>query len=413
MQICKTDRRTVEAARISCLALAAAMWAGIVCGQGSVALPVPQPAPGASGQLPMLPPPGQISPMPATETRLAGGELRVQIRDITSVEGNRSNHLHSVGIVTGLNGTGGKSAATMQLLQNYLKNHGILPSQVTSKSVAMVEVSAELPISARCGEQITVDVSVMDDATDLKGGQLLMLPLYGADGEVYAVARGAILNSGFSVRGDAGSVSKNHPTTAKAKAVVEKVVCADSHYDPSKLTLLLTNKDSLTATRIASSINSILPGHARSLDVGAVEVRVPEDYWNSRNDFISLIGSLTVVPNIPARVVINQKTGTIVIGHRVRLSRVVFANDNLIVTTSENPSVSQPNPFSGGNTTTVPRTEITAVEEGGRFNLLSEGIEVGEFAAALNGMGVTPQDLILLFQTLESSGALHAELVIE
>jgi flagellar P-ring protein precursor FlgI len=147
--------------------------------------------------------------------------------------------------------------------------------------------------------------------------------------------------------------------------------------------------------------------------MGTVEVLVPKSFTDAQTEFISMITSQSVVPNMPARVVINQKNGTIVIGANVRISRVIFANDNLIVTTNENPVVSQPNPFSGGTTEVVPRTQITAIEQGGDYNVLKESISVGEFAAALNALGVPPQDLISIFQTLESSGALHAELIIE
>lgn len=370
------------------------------------------PVPGALGQpLPGLSPSaGQREPV-----HYPSGELRVQIRDITTIEGHRGNYLLGMGIVMGLNGTGGKSEATRRAAQNLLKRFDIVEAAVNTKSMSLVAVTAELPPFYRPGDKLRVVISVADDATDLKGGTLMLTPLKGADDQVYAIAEGPLLNSGFSVKGDAGSVQKNHPTTASGTATVEKAVCPNPAGCGAcdQLNLLLVNKEYETASRIASAINMAFPHHALAVDGGTVRVRVPPHHAAGMTDFIAMIGSLTIVPSIPARVVINQKTGTIVIGSRVRISRVVFANDNLIITTSETPAVSQPAPFSAGETTVVPRSRITAVEEGGRYNLLSEGIEVGEFAAALNAMGVSPQDLITIFQTIESSGALHARLEIE
>jgi flagellar P-ring protein precursor FlgI len=372
--------------------------------------PLPDPA---TVQAPV--PNGLPASGPAVPSHVPSAELRVQIRDITTVEGHRGNYLMGMGIVVGLNGTGGKSEATRRSAENLLKRFDINQAAVNPKSMSLVAVTAELPPFFRPGDKLRVVVSVADEATDLKGGTLLLTPLKGTDDQVYALAEGPLLNSGFSVKGDSGSVQKNHPTTASATATVEKTICPDlagccAH---GVINLLLVNKEYETAARIAAAINMAFPDHASALDGGTVAVRVPPHLAHSLTDFIAMIGSLTIVPSIPARVVINQKTGTIVIGSRVRISRVVFANDNLIITTSETPAVSQPAPFSNGETTVVPRTRITAVEEGGRYNLLSEGIEVGEFAAALNAMGVSPQDLITIFQTIESSGALHARLEIE
>lgn len=387
--------------------LLAVLLAGTPRLRGQVQAPVPDPPTADASFSSSLP------PAPARPAFVPPDELRVQIRDITSIEGRRANQLFGVGLVTGLAGTGGKSAATRRAAENFLKRFDIVQAAVNTKSMALVTVTAELPPGYRPGETIRAVVSIADDATDLKGGTVMLTPLLGVDGQVYALAQGPILNSGFAVRGDGGSVQKNHPSTGYVQATVEQTVCPDASPCQSAFNLLLVNKDHETASRIASAINIVFPDHARALDAGTVNVLVPPNYRDRLNDFVVMVGNISVVPNIPARVVINQKTGTIVIGSRVRISRVVFANDNLIITTSENPAVSQPAPFSQGQTTVVPRTQITAVEEGGRYNLLSEGIDVGTFAAALNAMGVSPQDLITIFRTIESSGALHAELVIE
>lgn len=354
----------------------------------------------------------QVSAAP--RAYVAPEELRVQISDITTIKGQMGNSLSGFGLVIGLNGTGGKSELTRRMAANLAKNNaGIVDAQNTSKSISVVVVTAELPHFARVGEKISVHVSVYDDATSLKGGELLLTPLEGVDSQVYATATGSLLGSGFAVSGAAGGVQKNHPTTGTTTATVVKEVCLDNCFDRGVLELLLINKDAMTSTRISNAINQLFPGRAEAVDAGMVRIRVPESFQNTRNDFIAMLGSLTVVPNMPARVVVNQRTGTIVVGSRVRLSHVMFANDNLIVTTSETPTVSQPNTFSPGQTAIVPRTQITAVEEGGRYNILSEGIELGELAAALNAMGVSPQDMITIFQSLRDSGALHAQLEIE
>lgn len=343
------------------------------------------------------------------------GDLVVRIRDIISVDGHRSNSIFGRGLVTGLNGTGGRSPDTQRMAANLAGNLGNnpVPPFNNTRSASVVMVNGFLPPFVKRGEEITVMVSVTDDATNLRGGILQDTPLLGADGEVYAIASGPILNHGFGVGGDAGSVTKNHPTTGTCRAIVEKEVCFDSVLNCSHIKLNLRNKDYVTATRIASAVNELFPRHARPIDMGTVEILVPKSFKEAQTEFISTITSLSVVPNMPARVVINQKNGTIVIGANVRISKVIFANDNLIVTTNENPVVSQPAPFSGGTTEVVPRTQITAIEQGGKYNILKESISVGEFAAALNALGVPPQDLISIFQTLEASGALHAELIIE
>lgn len=368
-------------------------------------------------------PPAEEIPLPAPDVPPTGsepvsvesGDLVVRIRDITSVDGHRSNSIFGRGLVTGLNGTGGRSPDTQRMAANLAGNLGNnpVPPFNNTRSASVVMVNGYLPPFVKRGEEITVTVSVMDDAINLRGGILQDAPLMGADGEVYAVASGPILNHGFGVGGDAGSVTKNHPTTGTCRAIVEKEVCFDSVLNCSHVKLNLRNKDYVTATRIASAINDLFPRHARPIDMGTVEILVPKSFKEAQTEFISTVTSLSVVPNMPARVVINQKNGTIVIGANVRISRVIFANDNLIVTTNENPVVSQPNPLSNGTTEIVPRTQITAVEQGGKYNVLKESISVGEFAAALNALGVPPQDLISIFQTLESSGALHAELIIE
>ena len=287
-------------------------------------------------------------PSPLNYGSLSTPEMHVFIRDIANIAGHRANPLTGKGLVTGLNGTGGKTPTTQRLMQNFDAQFGIIGTLPSSsvKSASVVNVNANLQAFYKVGETITAEVSVSDDATNIRGGVLQVTPLIGVDGETYAIASGVILSFGFGVGGDAGSVTKNHPTTGTVRAVVEKEICFDSTLRSSHIQFLLRNKDHVTATRIASAINEVFPRHARARDMGTVEVLVPQTFRDDQTEFIAMLGSLTVTPNLPARIVINQKNGTIVIGSNVKISRVIFANDNLIVTTNENPVVSQPNAFS-------------------------------------------------------------------
>lgn len=337
----------------------------------------------------------------------------VRVKDMTTIEGHRPNRVTGFGLVTGLKNSGGKSALTRDLARNMLRNFDILAANVPSSSLSVVAVTADIPPFAREGETITATASVFDDASSLYGGELQSTVLKGFDGEAYAVAGGALTVGGFSASGAAASVTKNHDTAAKVHARVEIAIDTAPPFPGNTFCLLLANKDYTTAVRIAAEINRRFPQHAHPLDQGRVEVAFPYPYRNRPLDFVVLVNNLKVVPDIPARVVINQKTGTIVVGRHVQLSRIMFANDNLIITTSETPQVSQPNPLSNGQTVAVPRTELTVTETGGRYNVVNDTTTVGDLARALNTLGVSPQDLIGIFQSIEASGALQAELIIQ
>jgi len=352
-------------------------------------------------------------------------QLGVRIKDLTDIGGWRANKLTGWGLVVGLNGTGGKNPATRQFVMNMLEKAGLRadPEQrlnvrndtkEKTDNVSIVAVTGELPPFARRGQHFDVVVSTIDDATSLLGGTLILTPLTAVDGEVYAVADGRVsLGGGFSVGGEAANVQKNHPTSGRIPrgAIVEKEVCEPSPGRDGRVRLLLREADFETARRIAEAVNAEQPGIAAVVDPGAVEVLVPMQQQANLSGFVAGIQQIRVSPDVAARVVINEMTGTVVIGENVRLSRVAITHANLSVITGESPIVSQPAPFStGGETTVVPRTQVEVVEETNTLSVIEETPTVGDLARALNALGVTPRDLSAIFQALKESGSLHAEL---
>ncbi len=370
-------------------------------------LPVPNLAPEtplANPRPALLPGPWPVPP-PSAST--------VRIKDITTVDGHRSNRIDGMGLVTGLKGTGGKQPITAQFAKTMLQNYNILANQVSTKSLSVVTVSAEIPPFLRPGEKFTATVAVFDEAQSLYGGQLQRTELKAIDGKVYALAAGALQIGGFSASGDAGAVRKNHDTVGKVQGTLEVEFCDGLPFNNSHIRLLLRNKDYTTAYRIETEINRYFPHAARAGDAGAIDVVVPRSFAQSPMEFLDMIHILRVEPDIPARVVINEKTGTIVVGKNVKLSSIVFAKDNLIIATSETPVAAQPAPFSQGETVVLPRTQIQAIQQGGRYNTLPANATVGDLANVLNLLGVAPQDLISVFVSLKAEGSLQAELVFE
>ena len=347
----------------------------------------------------------------------------VRIKDITDIEGVRTNQLTGLGIVTGLNGTGGQSPVTRQFALNMLQQLGVRADPLTragirdntkerTDNLSVVSVTAELPSFARPGSRIDVLVSAFDDAESLQGGTLIATSLFGLDNKVYAVAAGPVSIGGFSFSGDAASVQKNHPTSGRipSGAVIEERVCAKAIGAGGSFNLMLRQWDYETCRRIVNTLNKQWPHTAQVLDASTVTVRIPPAYANNAPRFIGLANSLQVRPDSVARVVINERTGTVVVGANVKLSRVAITHANLSVVTGESPMVSQPAPFSDGETTVVPRTQIDVVEEDSKMNVIGETATVGDLAKALNALGVTPRDLSAIFQQLNEAGALHAKL---
>jgi flagellar P-ring protein precursor FlgI len=324
-----------------------------------------------------------------------------RIKDIVDVQGVRANPLWGYGLVIGLNGTGDNSAASTRAMANILRRSGLVldPTDLSSKNIASVLVTAELPPFGRKGATIDVSVSCIGNSTSLQGGMLLMAPLTGADGNVYAVAQGPISIGGFSAGGQSATVTQNHTTVGDipAGATIEKEEIAE-FVDDGVITLQLRNPDFTTAQRIATAINAVHADSAVAEDAGTVKVKVPEKMSKTKLiGFIDSLGNLEVKVDFAAIVVINEKSGTIVVGENVGISSYV----------------SQPNPMSkGGTTEKVHRTEIEANEESGILRVVKKQVSVHELAKALNAMGLTPRDLISIFKALRQAGALQAQLKI-
>jgi flagellar P-ring protein precursor FlgI len=274
-------------------------------------------------------------------------------------------------------------------------------------------VTAEIGPFSRKGSRIDVTVSALDDARSLQGGTLLLTPLRGADGDVYAVAQGALSIGGFSVTAQASGIQKNHLNVGRVPngAIVEKEAPGEVVQN-GRSVLLLKEADFNTARLIAKVVNERFPGTATPLDPGSVVLCPPVDPRCPATQWLAEVGLLEVKPDIPARVVINERTGTVVAGEHVSISTTAVAHGNLYIGVAITPLVSQPAPFSGGDTVTAAQSRVSAAEDRRRMVVVPQSTTVAEVARALNALGVTPRDLIAIFQTLKQAGALHAELII-
>jgi flagellar P-ring protein precursor FlgI len=348
----------------------------------------------------------------------------VRIKDIAQIHGVRNNQLMGYGLVTGLNGTGDdmkKSKFTLQAVYNMMTRHGITidPAKINDikiKNVAAVVVTATLPPFARSGSTIDIQVSSMGDAKSLAGGTLLMTPLVGADGKVYAVAQGPLAIGAFSFGGKAAQAQKNHPTVGRIAggAIVEDSVEVNIGRDGT-LEYQLRQSDFTTSANMAEAINkSFGDGTAFPASSSTVKISIPKPYRDRIVEFIAGVEHLDVDADSKARVVVNERTGTIVMGKDVRLSTVAVSHGNLSLVIRDDYEVSQPNPLAGGNTVITPKTNVTVIEEEGQLVLLDmkKGISIGEIANALNAIGATPRDLIAIFQAIKASGSMHGELII-
>jgi flagellar P-ring protein precursor FlgI len=340
----------------------------------------------------------------------------IRLKDIATLEGFRQNQLVGYGLVVGLNGTGDgkKSVFTIQSLASMLEKMGITVNtkDLQVNNVAAVMLTANLPPFARVGSRMDVQVSSIGDAKNLQGGILLFSPLKGADGQIYAIAQGPVSTGGFSSEGSGGSVQKNFPTVGRVVggASIEREIASD-FANKENLLLTLHHPDFTTVSRVAEAINTALSAQvAKTPDAGTIEIQIPEAYAGNVVKFVTLIEGLTVTPDTAARVVINERTGTVVMGENVRVSTIAVAHGNLSVEIKESPQVSQPLPFSRGETVLTPDTDITVKEGNGKLMLLESGTSIGELVKALNLLGVTPRDLITIFQAIKAAGALQAEL---
>ncbi|MEO5340173.1 MAG: flagellar basal body P-ring protein FlgI [Magnetococcus sp. MYC-9] len=339
-----------------------------------------------------------------------------RLKDVVDIEGVRGNPLTGFGVVVGLNGTGDSSVSfTGQSLRMMLERMGIYTDpaqQVKAKNVASVMVTATLPPFARQGGKLDVTLSSLGDAKNLQGGTLILTPLKGADGKVYAVAQGPVSIGGFAAEGVAQSVQKNHPTVARIAGggVIEREINFELNQE-YQLQLALRNPDFTTANRVVKSINNLFGEPlATARDSGTIQLAVPTSYQGKVVDFVSRLENLQVDPDQSAKVVINERTGTIVMGENVRVSTVALAHGGLSIRITESPQVSQPNSRSGGSTTVTPKTNIDAKEQEGKVLEMEAGVTLGELVRGLNAIGVTPRDLIAILQSVKASGALQAEL---
>jgi len=364
--------------------------------------------------------------------------LSVRIKDIVSIQGVRPNQLFGYGLVIGLNGSGDKSGTefTLQGLANMLEYTGIRvnPGDMKVKNVAAVIVSATLPPFARIGKKIDITVSSIGDAKSLEGGTLLLTPLKGVDNNVYALAQGPLSVGGYSVGGAAGGgVQKNHPTVGSIPggATVEREIPVQL-FSKHALTMILNDPDFNTASTIAGVINDHFgDGSIAAIDSGTLEFKVPLAYRNRVVELIAQMGQLQVDTDSKAKIVVNERTGTVVIGENVRISRVAVAHGNLSIQIEENWNVSQPLPFApsglggeaeqlgngivaspGGSTVVTPNSVVNVSEEDKRLMMVNGGNTIEQLVKALNAIGVTPRDLITILQAMQAAGALQAELEI-
>jgi len=340
----------------------------------------------------------------------------VRIKDIADVGGVRDNQLIGYGLIVGLNGTGDKKGTefTIRSVVSMLTKMGITvdPALVSVKNVAAVMVTAKLPPFARKGSRIDVIVSSIGDATSLQGGTLLLTPLKGADQNVYAVAQGPVSLGGYIGGGGGDSVQKNHATVGRISggAIVEREVDMELN-DRKDITIFLRHQDFSTAVRLANAINDSLKSKlAFAKDPGTVLLSVPEEYQNRVVELVAAVENLDIVVDTPAKVVLNERTGTVVMGENVRISTVAISHGNLTIQVKTQLKVSQPGAFSKGETVVVPQRDVSVEEQEARLMVLQAGITVDEVVRALNSVGVTPRDLIAILQAIKAAGALQADL---
>jgi flagellar P-ring protein FlgI len=368
-----------------------------------------------------------------------------RLKDIAAVKGIRSNQLLGYGLVVGLNGTGDSTdtAFTIRSIVNMLERLGVHSEperigQIKLKNVAAVMVTSSLPPFARIGNRIDVLISSLGDAKSLQGGTLLMTPLKGVDQQVYALANGPITTGGFAFSGASGSgVQKNHPTVGMITrgATVEKEIPV-SFNQKKEIIFTLFNPDFTTVERVKASVDGA--GHgpiAKCLDSGTLQIAVPESFRESVAEWVATLERLEVVPDAVAKVVLNEKTGTIVLGENVRISTVAIAHGSLSIQVKEKLNVSQPLPFApnapagtpiataapgptgaaaipGGATVVTPESSVSVKEEGQALMVVPSGVNLGEVVRALNAIGAMPRDLISILQSIKAAGALQADLEI-
>jgi len=344
----------------------------------------------------------------------------VRLKDVAQVRGVRSNQLIGYGLVVGLEGTGDSKGVlfTVQAIANMLDRFGItVPADTLKvKNVAAVMVTAELPPFARAGNRIDVVVSSIGDARSLQGGTLLQTPLRGADGQVYAVAQGPLSIGGFNFGAGGSSIQRNHTTVGRIPngALIEREVPSQFLQADNSLIIQLNQPDFTTAARVVSTIRGAFPSlQARAIDPGTIRVALDPQGALDPIMLIAQLEALPVIPDATARVVVNERTGTVVVNGEVRVAPVAIAHGGITVRIQTTYEVSQPPPLSQGQTQIVPQTQVDAQEQPARMVYFKEGASVESLVKALNALGVSPRDLIAILQALKSAGALHAEVEVQ
>jgi flagellar P-ring protein precursor FlgI len=351
-----------------------------------------------------------VAPSAAAQTR---------IKDVVNVENVRDNQLVGYGLVVGLAGTGDRlrnTPFTEESMQAMLERMGVnvRGTEMKTQNVAAVSITATMPPFARSGSRIDVQVSALGDASSLQGGTLIVSSLRGLDGEIYAVAQGNVAVSGFKGQGAAASVSRGVTTSARIAggAIVEREV-PYSLLSANGLKLALKNPDFATADRIAGAINEKYPGSAAVLDPATVQLTPGPNFVGNVIDLVTRIGELQVRVDQPARIVINEASGTVVMNADVRITPVAIAQGGLTITVTESPQVSQPAPLSNGQTTVVPRTNVQVNDGNGASLAMVDGATLQKLVSGLNTLGVSPRDLITILQAVKSAGALQADIEVQ
>jgi flagellar P-ring protein precursor FlgI len=345
---------------------------------------------------------------------LAGANTPVRLKEVVTLEGVRDNQLMGYGLVVGLAGTGDKQQTLFpaQSLSNLLERMGLTvnPSLILVKNTAAVMVTATLPPYAQPGSRIDVTIAAMGDAASLYGGILLMTGLRGPDGQVYAMAQGATVMGGFTAGQAASAASVNHPTVSRIPdgAIVERT--APSPNLGSHIHLQLGHADFAVASRVAEAVNKRFGDVAHADNAALISVSLPAEYTARTTEFVAELEALTIEPDAEAVIVVNERTGTIVMGKNVKIAPVAIMQGNLSVEIQTTFDVSQPAPFSGGQTTVTPQTNVSVKQEPARNLMLKEGATVEELVRALSAIGSTPREIISILQNLKSAGALNAEL---
>lgn len=351
----------------------------------------------------------------------ASSVFGARIKDLTDVRGSRSNQLYGYGIVTGLAGQGDSRIEYTELgILNALESLGIRADKADkSRNIAAVMVTADIGPFAKEGAKMDVTVSSIGNADSLQGGILLQTPMYGADGKVYSVAQGPVSVGGLSAGGGGGAnVQVNHPTVGMVSngATVEREI-ESKVLKGGELELILRSPDSGTAVKIADAVNQYYPGTSLAKDSGLVNIQLPANFQGQTTNFLAAIGGIDVKPDVPARVIINERTGTIVATQNVRISPVAVSSSNITIFLNPTTGVSQPLPFSQGATTVIEGDNADLIEEVGRFEALDEldppgASTVNELASALNKLGLTTREMTSILQSIKNAGALQAELII-